>query len=537
VKLPTAALRRLAPTLLAAVPALVVLLYFLHYYFDFVCDDAFISFRYAEHLGTGRGLAWNPGELPRVEGYTNFLWVVLLGLLRALGMGVPSSARLLAWLSAAGISILIVLAASGERSAEGRKPSLLLLALAPLPVALSFPFQYWTVLRLETPLFGFLLLLSTYLFVLEEQRGRPRRFGSSLAFLALALTRPEGAIFIAVPGLYLLWQARTRKRFREVLAQRWLWLAIFFGGMLLYVLWRWVYFGELLPNTYYAKVGGSGGLRRGWDYLARFAEHRPHTFVFLLGALLLGGLGSRTGRLLLATIAVLCLAVVIEGGDWMREFRLLIPTTPLCGAALAVALQRRLEEGWRSRLAPLLGMILLCVFVQASAGTPLEEWGAVAAGRRRDMTIALEGEMTLAHRAAGEWLRKNGGKGDLVAVNHAGATPFYSDLPTLDMAGLNDRHIARLVGVRHNKWDPAYVLGRKPAFIVLNTRTDPRGGYVPGYWGGETALFTHPLFAKQYRAVPGAVWAWHHRPVDARNVPGLGTAWVMIFRREAEGSR
>ena len=43
----------------------------------FVCDDAFISFRYARHLSDGLGLVWNPGE--RVEGYSNFSRVLLLG--------------------------------------------------------------------------------------------------------------------------------------------------------------------------------------------------------------------------------------------------------------------------------------------------------------------------------------------------------------------------------------------------------------------------------------------------------------------------
>src|SRR3989442_1472314 len=42
----------------------------------FLGDDSFISFRYARHLAAGRGLVWNPGE--RVEGYTNFLWVILM---------------------------------------------------------------------------------------------------------------------------------------------------------------------------------------------------------------------------------------------------------------------------------------------------------------------------------------------------------------------------------------------------------------------------------------------------------------------------
>src|SRR3989442_4318999 len=42
----------------------------------FLGDDCFISFRYARHLAAGQGLVWNPGE--RVEGYTNFLWVILM---------------------------------------------------------------------------------------------------------------------------------------------------------------------------------------------------------------------------------------------------------------------------------------------------------------------------------------------------------------------------------------------------------------------------------------------------------------------------
>ena len=41
-----------------------------------VADDAFISFRYAAQALGGHGLVFNPGE--RVEGYSNFLWTVLV---------------------------------------------------------------------------------------------------------------------------------------------------------------------------------------------------------------------------------------------------------------------------------------------------------------------------------------------------------------------------------------------------------------------------------------------------------------------------
>ena len=52
--------------------------------FWFLCDDAFIAFRYAANLLHGWGLVWNPPPFAPVEGYTSFLWVVLLALVWAL---------------------------------------------------------------------------------------------------------------------------------------------------------------------------------------------------------------------------------------------------------------------------------------------------------------------------------------------------------------------------------------------------------------------------------------------------------------------
>jgi hypothetical protein len=43
----------------------------------FVLDDAFISFVYAKNLVAGHGVTWLG---TRVEGYTNFLWVLCIAL-------------------------------------------------------------------------------------------------------------------------------------------------------------------------------------------------------------------------------------------------------------------------------------------------------------------------------------------------------------------------------------------------------------------------------------------------------------------------
>src|SRR5512135_3050574 len=61
--------------------------------FDFVADDAYISFRYARTLALSGQLVFNLGE--RVEGYTNFFWTVLLALGIKLGLGPVMLSRFL----------------------------------------------------------------------------------------------------------------------------------------------------------------------------------------------------------------------------------------------------------------------------------------------------------------------------------------------------------------------------------------------------------------------------------------------------------
>jgi hypothetical protein len=72
-------------------------------YFHYTPDDSYISFRYAHNLAEGRGLVWNPGE--HVEGYTNFLWVMLLAGFDLVGLDLVTSSR---W---AGIAFAVAAAA------------------------------------------------------------------------------------------------------------------------------------------------------------------------------------------------------------------------------------------------------------------------------------------------------------------------------------------------------------------------------------------------------------------------------------------
>jgi arabinofuranosyltransferase len=48
--------------------------------FYFLTDDAYIIFRYVSNSVEEYGLVWNPPPFRPVEGYTSFLWAVVLRL-------------------------------------------------------------------------------------------------------------------------------------------------------------------------------------------------------------------------------------------------------------------------------------------------------------------------------------------------------------------------------------------------------------------------------------------------------------------------
>src|SRR5262249_29147861 len=54
-------------------------------------DDAFIHLRYADNFVAGHGFVYNVGEA--VEGYTSFLWVLILGIAGKLGLNMLATSQ------------------------------------------------------------------------------------------------------------------------------------------------------------------------------------------------------------------------------------------------------------------------------------------------------------------------------------------------------------------------------------------------------------------------------------------------------------
>jgi len=457
--------------------------------YDFICDDAFIALRYARNLIEHHELSYNLGQ--RVEGFTSPLWVMLTSAAGALGLQLPSAARLLG----AGSALLTFVALCRFwDELEPTAPRLVLVPAAAL--AMSAPFAAWTMGGLETPLFAATFTLTLALLARDA---RTRTLRSSLqAGLAAALCvlcRPEGAtlVFVGAVAVCLASPESAALRWRRTLV----WLApiaLIVGG---YQLFRLRYYGYPLPNTFYVKTSGEGLWQRGVTYLAFAAGEFGWTlvvacalsFLYLLlpRSLRFAERALDSSRVLLGSTAVAAgvhlLYLARVGGDFLDLYRFLTPLLPAAFCVMTCAASRlcsRLPE--RARLPALAVAACLLVLHGANQHALAQRAGQVAESSRAKLHLEPLGWTRLYARrwqGVGGWLARVRAQGDSTAVGAAGALPYYSGLPNLDLFGLNDAEIARngrVIGNRpgHQRFATMpYLLAQKPTFIFMNPESTP----------------------------------------------------------------
>ncbi len=451
------------------VAALAILVLHGYVYWDHISDDAFISFRYSQNLARGDGLVWNPDE--RVEGYSNFLWVILLTGTELLRIGIVEPSRWLGFASTAGVLAIIYLLA--QELTASRRDAEIAFTITALLLAISAPVAMWTFAGLEEPLFSFLVVSALYLHVREVRAdyNRPFQLSAVVCLLAL-LTRPDGFILVGVIGVLKCFELVAKSPDRPKFTQFASWLlaiAVPFGC---FIAWRLWYYDDVLPNTFYQKLDGRGLFNRarmedGYLYIRRFWREYGLVLIFPIPFL---SLLISAKRKVTASILLFCTTwmtyVLMIGGDFMWFFRFLVPVYPLLlllSAHLLVVCYRRI-----SPRVPKASAILVCAAFMLVAITIMHvPEKAVDANN-----FALASH--LHRREIAVWLRSQDER-TVVAVTAAGQVPYESQLPSIDMLGLTDRHIARQPpypgkGVPgHTKGDARYVLDLRPDVIMYGS--------------------------------------------------------------------
>jgi arabinofuranosyltransferase len=494
---------------LVAVGVAAILAVFLAHviYLNCVVEDAYITFRFSRNLAAGHGVVWNAGQ-PPVEGYTNFLWLLIIAGAMRLGLDVPLFSQI--------AGTLFGLVTMGLSYAAGRQlgwPRTV--ALFPsLMLAVSGPFAAWSGSGLETVPFAALVFVGLYAFGRYWQTDRSSWMAAmGLALTAATLMRPEGAIVFALLGAlsFVLAVGEMRARFPH--------LALGFASWAipstLYFVWRYRYFGYPLPNTFYAKTGGGlNQIERGVLTTAQFAWQfvTPLVPAALVGAWEAGAAAPaaptdrrrwmrRHAFLIGAAVIALVYSayIVAVGNDYMAMHRFFVPIVPLLYMLAAVpfaVLSGRLTAG------AVRGPVVAALVAVAAAGTfvhslPIERhfdaestqqhgnYRGIERARWSVQRLLLIGRFFATYRLS---------SAESLATNGIGAIGYSTDIDILDFNGLVDVHVAhspigagasRLTG--HQKSDYPYTLGLKPTYIMFGRDLTRRPGdfqqsVPPGVW-------------------------------------------------------
>jgi arabinofuranosyltransferase len=445
---------------------LIALLTLLAWRLRFIQDDAFISFRYAKNLVDGHGLVFNPGE--RVEGYTNFLWTLLMAAGIRLGVEIVLWSQIAGTLSFASSLLLLYAIARRVFASNGWG------TLALLFTGTNYSFTAYATGGLETSLQTALVLLVVHLAIRSGEgasgsRREPVLVAFSLAVAAALFTRLDSAVILFAPAIAVLVRIVSPpagsggRRLGELLA------AVLPGMLLLlfWFSWKHSYYGDLLPMTFRAKTSGVFGPTMRMGALYFFDFFRSY---WLWPQLLLIAVFAKTlwrtppfGWLLSGSV-LWGLYIASVGGDFM-EFRMMVPVLPL-GTLCVIRVLRSRRRG----VAATCALLAIAIFASAYHAKTF------VYSRGIESIANLEGHLTRQRwMAIGESLHRAfpDRKDDVtIAITAAGAVPYYSGLETIDMLGLNDPWIARN-GVRfqtqpgHARVAPYRYLVERGANLVI----------------------------------------------------------------------
>ncbi|HEX5051666.1 MAG TPA: hypothetical protein VFZ65_07845 [Planctomycetota bacterium] len=482
----------------------------------FFADDAFISLRYADRLLAGQGLTWTDGE--RVEGYSNLAWVLLCASFGA-GLGTATAARVLGLL---GMGTALALFAWRFRHSPAAGIGVL------LPATLAF--APWAIGGLELPL---LVLCATggllaYERAFAAASPAPALVRSGICFAVAALTRPDAPLLPAVLAItwFLCAWPRRREGARPLfeVAAFSLPVGVAMVGQLAF---RVAYYGDWLANTSRVKVGDGAGLpAEGLAYVG-------DAVVVMGGLWVLAALGAASARwqragpgfvaaLVAATLAWVAYLIAI-GGDFFPAFRLVVPLLPVLALLAGIGLERLANGGGRRALAASLLVIGATVACRLQARHHPEK-ARVAAEVWEFDGLAIGGLLREAFASTSP----------LVAVDAAGAVPWASRLPSLDMLGLCDAAIARdplrapartSFERAHRRGSADYLLARAPDVFLFGCAP---GDLIPLDPAGR-ALVDDARFVADYRCVFFEVPAAIRRA--GGSTPLFAPLWLRVHGR------
>lgn len=432
-------------------------------------DDAFIAFRYAWNFVHHKGLVFNEGD--KVEGYTSLLWVLINALAIKLSLDPERTSFILNSLFTATTSIALFFFKIPNLSFQDKLFASLLFLLSPY-VSISMTSG------LETQLFVFLFCFS----LLASIGSMPTL--ATVSLILATLTRPEGFLIALLSFAYMSF--KKNKIFKHI--------ASFIAFVLFLSLWRYLYYKDIFPNTFYAKSDPLWfNLKLGLNYVLKLFQNYPLYSLFIVYPLVSA---TRPELLFVYLVSmVYTFYVILIGGDWLYYFRFMIPVIPLICLLISAIVSNILQKN--RLLARLLTIVILSIALAQYAiyfGHPYQRFDY-----ERFAALVVRDLMKPYPKS--------------IATVTIGKIGYYNpDVRIVDMTGLVDRSLARRPSrieaqmKGHTKFDEDYILALKPEIVLPSRPGILRRNYEnplnirrEELHVAEAKLLSHPEFKKFYK--------------------------------------
>jgi len=418
---------------------------------SFIIDDSFITFRYSNNFIEGIGPTFN-ASLPRAEGYTSFLWMLLMSFPHLINFGVVSFSKILGIMSIFGTALVIFLFIKDREISERESPKI----AAGIVIFFYFVLPETAVHAIsgmETSLFTFLFIFFTWQAYIGLHKTEKALFYLPLIGLLTGLTRPESNLTVILMYLILIISI-TKKRW---FAQKLFFLYLLPG--VIYFIWRWLYYDLFLPLPFYIKA--ESGNFQGYDYVSSFVLFILTNFIFFLA---FGFFGNR--RKLLVTslqIAINLFLFLFISPIMGYDFRFVYPILPsilvITGLGINQLLRIPLFNTKVKR--KLLGLIWISLIILV-----IFSWNNIPRSNNIIFhKLDYSNGLTNNHIRIGKILSTIDNQNTLV-VTDAGALPYYSGWNTIDAIGLNDPIIAL-----DNEDKVNYIYSKDPEIVILTSNS------------------------------------------------------------------
>jgi hypothetical protein len=334
-------------------------------------------------------------------------------------------------------------------------------------MALDDSIAFWAIGGMEFPMYTlFILGIINNYYKLNDSH---RHLYFLIFYLMLCtLTRPEGNMIFAITVGHMFLFRKKIKDFKKniltILISYALFCAAYYG-------FKYFFYGQVIPNTFYAKgvTDLKMNLVLGAKYLAMCIGARIYIFIFILFIPFTRALKELKLSFLISISLIYILYLVAVGGDWMIANRFFVPIIPMLYVLSTIGFINalmKIKDYYQNEVKAMkIGNILavtLSVLLFIVTLSFLEYKQLII----KDNNARYEVHWSM----FGKWLKNNVSPETVIAVGPAGKIPYYSELYTIDMWGLNNDYIAKTESKRlqagHKKFDFEYVLTLNPEFII-----------------------------------------------------------------------